>query len=116
MYFANAMYPIRFINTGHFFPSCIHVIYYILYPISLLKFFKFIHNFFLNTYPYNRAGLPSIMGAFPQYFTEKMIKDQGRWLSDSVKAYKKLNSIGFKAVHKKIVSLLLENRFKFYAS
>ena len=87
------------------------------FNLFLFYSFSYIYIiFFLNTYPYNRAGLPSIMGAFPQYFTEKMIKDQGRWLSDSVKAYKKLNSIGFKAVHKKIVSLLLENRFKFYAS
>lgn len=57
-----------------------------------------------------RAGLPSIMGAFPQYFTESMLRDQGRWFSDSVNAYTKIKAIGYKKVHNKLVSLLLDNR------
>lgn len=61
-----------------------------------------------------RSGLPSIMGAFPQYFDEQTIRDQGRWVSEACRVYTRIHGIGYKDVHKKLVSILLNARFYFY--
>jgi hypothetical protein len=79
---------------------------------TLNKCFPVIGRFSCHSF---RSGLPSIMGAFPQYFTEQMIREKGRWLSDSCRAYTKIHAIGYRDVHSKLVSILLAGQVnKFY--
>ena len=60
-----------------------------------------------------RAGVPSIMGAFPQFFTEAMLKQQGRWASQACHLYSKHNGQGIRSTHDTVVRLLLKSRFLF---
>ena len=58
-----------------------------------------------------RAGLPSLMGAFPSLFTEAQVKQKGRWLSDACNLYQRQNGDGLRRTHDTLVAALLRARY-----
>lgn len=58
-----------------------------------------------------RAALPSLMAASPAIFTTEETLLQGDWHSDSYKLYTRLNNIGRKQTHKKVVAAILGTMF-----
>jgi hypothetical protein len=60
-----------------------------------------------------RAGLPSLMGAFPQLFTEQQIKQHGRWVSKACTLYTRMNGVGIRQTHAEVVKTLLNTRSSF---
>lgn len=54
-----------------------------------------------------RAALPSLMAASPDMFTTEETLLQGDWHSDSYKLYTRLNNIGRKQTHRKVVATIL---------
>jgi hypothetical protein len=57
-----------------------------------------------------RAGLPSLMGAFPALFTREQLLQHGRWVSKACDLYARTNNEGLRRTHDQLVKAILNAR------